>query len=118
MPRRSSVLVGTVAYPKLCFILDNNISWLKYPLVRRGFTVFAPPKDFQSDAQDQEILDMAERTGCVVVSTDVYFMDKPMAVYVPHRWIRRYNSWDLVTKIVKLAATMVRKRGKVLHASP
>gem|GEM_PF-6914897 len=26
---------------ELCFIVDQSIAWLKYPLRRRGFIVFA-----------------------------------------------------------------------------
>ena len=76
---------------------------------RRGFTVLAPGEDFPEDAGDRELLDMAVETCCVVVSTDRYFMGEPLAVYVPHRWLERYNSWELVTKIVGAAAVEARR---------
>ena len=92
---------------RLCFVLDQNVAWMKRPLRRRGFLVFAPGEDFPDDVDDYELLLYAERTGCVVVSTDRFFKGKPMAVYIPLEWTgrrSRYNSWDLVTKVVKLAA--------------
>ena len=88
----------------LCFIVDSNIAWLKYPLKRRGFIVYAPVEDYPEGASDRELLEWASKLGCVVVSTDAYFSGKSNAVYVPHYWLQRYNSWDLVTKIIKTAA--------------
>lgn len=94
----------------LCFIVDQSIAWLKYPLRRRGFIVFAPGEDFPIDAGHAELLEYARRTGCVVVSHARFFEGEDAAVYVPLRWDRRYNSWDLVTKIVKLAARAARAK--------
>ena len=92
---------------RLCFVVDQNIAWLKHPLRRRGFLVYAPGEDFPEDIDDAGLLGIAEETGCVVVSRDRYFENEPRAVYVPHTWLRRYNSWDLTTKVVKLAAQRV-----------
>jgi len=88
----------------VCFIVDVNIAWIAAPLRRRGFLVFEPYRDYPADADDSEILEYAVRTGCIVVSHDMFFLGKPNSVYVPHDWEKRYNSWDLVTKIVKLAS--------------
>ena len=92
---------------KLCFILDVNVAWLKWPLRRRGFLVYAPGEDFPEDAGDAELLEWAAKTGCIVVSMDRFFEGKPNAVFVRPEWEERYNSWDLTTKIVKLASQIV-----------
>jgi len=88
----------------LCIIVDVNLAWIAGPLRRRGFIVYAPGDDYPMDASDDELLEWALRTGCVVVSMDAFFRGKPCSVYVPPHWDRRYNSWDIVTRIVKLAA--------------
>ena len=97
--------------PSLCFVLDNNVGWLMHPLWRRGFLVFAPPKDFPDDISDEELLDMARRLGCFVVSTDRFFEGEERAVYIPHRWLKRYNSWEITTKVIKIAAEKARRNG-------
>jgi len=97
----------------VCFIIDVNVAWISKPLKRRGFLVFEPYKDFPETASDSELLEYAERTGCFVVSKDMYFQNRDRAVYVPHIWLHRYNSWEIVTKIVKEASRkyyMLKKR--------
>ena len=88
----------------LCFIVDVNVAWLKWPLRRRGFLVYAPGEDYPLEAGDHELLEWAARTGCVVVSMDRFFEGKPGAVYVEPGWERRLNSWDLPTRVIKHAA--------------
>ena len=91
-------------YPDLCFILDVNAAWLKYPLRKRGFLVFAPHEDYPPDTPDSELLEYARKNGCVVVSYDKFFMNKDRAIYIPPEWVRKYNSWELVSKIIKHAS--------------
>lgn len=89
---------------ELCFIVDVNVAWMKRPLRRRGFLVYAPHEDYPPDASDNEILEYAEKTGCIVVSADKFFEGKKMAVYIPPSWEKKYNTWEIVTKVIKEAS--------------
>jgi len=93
----------------LCFIVDVNLAWLKYPLRRRGFIVYAPCEDYPETAEDIELLEWARRLGCYVVSSDKYFRDKDHAIYVPHWWNKKYNSWEIATKVIKMAGELRHK---------
>lgn len=94
----------------LCFILDVNIAWVGRALERRGFIVYMPRRDYPLEASDSQLLEYAISKNCIIVSTDKFFEDMPNSLYIPHKWLKRYNSWEIVTKIIKYASIKSRKR--------
>lgn len=87
-----------------CFIIDKNIAWIEEPLRRRGFKVYSPKRGLPNTSSDLELLEWARKLGCYVVSHDNRFKDVDQAIHVPIEWNERYNSWELVTRIIKTAA--------------
>ena len=101
---------------RLCFIVDVNVAKLARPLRRRGFLVFEPYRDYPADASDTELAEWALKTGCVLVTADqgLYSLARRLGacvVHLPHRFLYTRNSWEHVTKTVKLAAQCYHRRG-------
>lgn len=75
----------------LCFIVDQSIAWIGWPLTRRGFLVFRSYYDYPMDADDTEIVEWARKTGCVIVTNDKYLAvlacrEGARAVWIPPHW--------------------------------
>lgn len=86
-----------------CLLIDANIpNYVVYGLRRRGFRVVAVGRDVTHRLPDRYIAELAQRNGCVIVTKDHDFDGERNAVYVPQEWFEKYNSWEIVTKIVKL----------------
>jgi hypothetical protein len=77
------------------------VAFLKWGLRRRGFQVIAPGEGYPPGSPDWLVSRIAEATGCPIVTLDRDFEGDPRAVVIPHAWLERYNSWELVTKVVK-----------------
>ena len=99
LPERSSSSCLGEPCSSLCFVVDNNIGWVAKPLVRRGFRVIQIVRGIP----DYMILQLALRTGCIVITRDRDFIGKPQSFVVPSWWFEKYNSWEIVTKIIKYA---------------
>lgn len=85
-----------------CVFLDANIAYLGRGLKRRGAVVYLPYYDYPMNARDEEILWWANHLACPVVSLDTFFKGKPCSIHFPFTWQRRYNTWEQVTKVLKL----------------
>ena len=85
-------------------MVDNSIAWLKYPLMRRGFKVIY----FKVGIPDHYIVKIATINNCIVITRDRDFLKYRNVVYIPEEWIKKYNSWDLTTKVIKEASLILR----------
>jgi predicted nuclease of predicted toxin-antitoxin system len=50
---------------------------------------------------DFMIAKIAEKENCVIVTLDGDFYGYENALVIPRWWVERYNSWDIVTKVIK-----------------
>ena len=92
-----------------CLLLDANIpNYVYYGLKKRGFRVIAVGRDITHRLPDQYILKIAKQRNCVIITKDHDFDGKPNTVYIPHHWFEKYNSWEIVTKIVKHVFTLLK----------
>ncbi len=94
---------------RCCFVLDYGLSKLKKGLERRGFKVYSAVLWFIPIISNP--LKTARRKGCFLVTLDHRLRGAEGAIYIPPEW-SRYNTWELVTKIVKEACTAASQRGE------
>lgn len=94
---------------RCCFVLDYGVpKSIKRGLERRGFKVYSSmlwiiPIHWNP-------LKTAKRKGCFLVTLDKRLAGLEGVIYIPPDWAR-YNTWELVTKIVKQACTFQFYRG-------
>ena len=91
-----------------CLVVDASIpTRVARGLRRRGYRVIVVGIDITPKLPDRLITKLAERNRCVIITKDKGFAGK-LAVVVPQEWFIRYNTWEIVTKIVIRVATLSR----------